>query len=170
MSDSDFASSRTTSPKFLPENHSYGSGHRDCQEFLRCSTSIGVRCDHSSFTQINGGGWSCGERCKSSATLMEDVSWLKPSPKCRSKPRKRGPRRTAHGGRSKICAARVDRVFDDFRRRHVALAVRTFTLRHPAVAAAKPSWSAAPAVDVTETEKAYEITAELPAWTRKTSR
>ncbi len=72
-----------------------------------------------------------------------------------------------HGDRSKICAAKsivcskISAAACGARRSDVLSSTSSRS------ASARSTWAAAPAVDVAETEKAYEITAELPGMDEK---
>jgi HSP20 family protein len=62
----------------------------------------------------------------------------------------------------------IDRLFDDFDGGGwPRLARRSLFDTAPF---AGHAWVTAPAVDFAETEKGYEVTAEFPAWTKRTSR
>jgi len=60
----------------------------------------------------------------------------------------------------------VDRLFDDFDRGFWRFPARSLFEMEP-FWRREPAWPAAPAVDVAETDKAYEITAELPGMDEK---
>ena len=65
------------------------------------------------------------------------------------------------GGRSKA-AAGIDRLFDDFRVGMSVLAVRAVVVRRRSVLATEIELAQSAGADVAETEKADEVTAEVP--------
>jgi HSP20 family protein len=64
----------------------------------------------------------------------------------------------------------IDRLFDDFGMRSWSSPFRRSIFGVEPFCRRELSWTGAPAVDITESDKAYEVTAELPGWTRRTSR
>ncbi len=61
----------------------------------------------------------------------------------------------------------IDRLFDDFDRNFWSFPFRRSMLAIEPLWRRKLSWAAAPAVDITESDKAYEISAELPGLDEK---
>jgi HSP20 family protein len=79
------------------------------------------------------------------------------------------PERSASPGRWPLETLRreVDRLFDDFDDRVWRFPFRASIFDIEPFWRREMSWSAAPAVDIAETDKAYEITAELPGMDEK---
>jgi HSP20 family protein len=64
----------------------------------------------------------------------------------------------------------IDRLFDDFGRGFWSLPFRRPTFAVEPFWGREWAWGAEPAVDIAESDKAYEITAELPGMDEKNTR
>ena len=64
----------------------------------------------------------------------------------------------------------MDRLFDDFGQGFWQLPSRRSIFDVEPIWGADVTWEVTPAVDVAESEKAYELKANYPGWTRRTSK